>query len=108
MRRTFNPGTLTAAQVTNLVLNLFHDEDCEIYINGILAFSATGYITTYSDFTMNTAAQAAIIPNASNLLAVHCHQTTGGQGIDVGIDLRPWSYRRRRSISPTGLKTATV
>jgi hypothetical protein len=34
---------------------------------------------------MNPAGQAAIIPNANNTIAVHCHQTDGGQYIDVGI-----------------------
>jgi len=85
LRRTFNPGALTVQQITNLVFNLFHDEDCEIHINGVLAASAAGYITSYGQLAMNAAGQAALISNASNELAVHCHQTTGGQGIDVGI-----------------------
>ncbi len=51
----------------------------------MLAGSASGYVTAYGQLAMNAAGQAAIVPNASNELAVHCHQTTGGQGIDVGI-----------------------
>jgi autotransporter-associated beta strand protein len=86
LRRTFNPGALTAQQITNLVFNLFHDEDCELYINGVLAASASGYVTAYGHLAMSAAGQNAILPNANNLLAVHCHQTTGGQGIDAGID----------------------
>jgi len=87
LRRTFNPGSLTPQQITNLVFNAFHDEDCEIYINGVLAGSASGYVSAYGQLTMNAAGQAAIVPNASNEFAVHCHQTSGGQGIDVGIGL---------------------
>jgi hypothetical protein len=87
MRRTFNPGSLTAQQLTNLVFSIYHDEDCELYINGVPAATATGYISAYSHLTMNAAGQYAIIPNASNVLAVHCHQTGGGQGIDAGIDM---------------------
>jgi hypothetical protein len=86
LRRTFNPGTLTLSQITNLVFSIFHDEGCEIYLNGVLAGSASGYITSYGHIAMSAAGQNAIVPNANNLLAVHCHQTTGGQGIDVGID----------------------
>ncbi|HTQ51674.1 MAG TPA: PA14 domain-containing protein, partial [Candidatus Acidoferrales bacterium] len=87
LRRTFNPGALTPQQISNLVFNVFHDEDCEIYINGVLAASATGYVTAYNFLAINAAGQNAIIPNANNLLAAHCHQTTGGQGIDAGVDL---------------------
>jgi Glycosyl hydrolases family 2, sugar binding domain/Glycosyl hydrolases family 2/Glycosyl hydrolases family 2, TIM barrel domain/Concanavalin A-like lectin/glucanases superfamily len=86
LRRTFNPGPLNAQQISNLVFYVYHDEDVEIYINGVLAGSAPGYTTTYVLLTMNSAGQSAILPNATNLMAVHVHQTTGGQFIDVGIN----------------------
>ena len=63
----------------------YHDEDVAIYINGVLAASASGYSTTYVPLAMTPQGQAAIVPNATNVLAVSCHQTTGGQFIDVGI-----------------------
>jgi hypothetical protein len=88
LRRTVNPGALTSQQISNLVFSVYHDEDVEIYVNGVLAGSASGYTTAYVYLPMNAAGQAALIPNASNLLAVHCHQTTGGQYIDVGISVR--------------------
>jgi hypothetical protein len=64
---------------------VYHDEDCEVYINGVLAASASGYVTSYVVLPMNAAGQNALIANGTNLIAVHCHQTTGGQDIDVGI-----------------------
>ena len=88
LRRTVNPGALTSQQISNLVFTVYHDEDVDVYINGVAAASASGYTTAYTYLAVNAAGQAAIIPNASNLLAVHCHQTGGGQYIDVGISVR--------------------
>lgn len=85
LRRTFNPGSLTATQISNLMFRLHHDEDAELYINGVLALTATGYIGNYVYMPMTTAGQNAVIQNGNNVLAVHVHQTTGGQFIDSGI-----------------------
>jgi hypothetical protein len=63
---------------------LHHDEDVEIYVNGVLALKATGYTTDY-ELTAMTAEARAALRSGANTLAVHCHQTTGGQFIDVGI-----------------------
>jgi hypothetical protein len=68
----------------DLNLLLHHDEDAEIYINGVLAARVQGYVTDYETVAINTAARAVLKPG-KNLFAVHCHQTTGGQYIDVGI-----------------------
>lgn len=88
LRRTFNPGALTTQQISNLVFSVYHDEEVEIYINGVLAGSAAGYTTAYTLLAVNAVGQAAILPNASNVMAVHCHQTGGGQYIDVGMSVR--------------------
>ncbi len=88
MRRTFNPGSLTAAQIANLVLRLHHDENAEVYINGVQATTQSGYTSTYLYTPINTAALSAIVVNGNNVLAIHCHQTTGGQYIDAGISLK--------------------
>jgi fibronectin type 3 domain-containing protein len=85
LRRTFNPGALTAQQISDLVFTVYHDEDVAIYINGVMAGSAAGYSSTYVNLAMTPQGQAAIIPNGTNVLAVSCLQTTGGQFIDVGI-----------------------
>jgi hypothetical protein len=85
LRQTFTLGTLTPSERAQLVFYVYHDEDCEIYLNGVLAGSASGYSTSYVLIPMNNAGQNALIANATNLIAVHCHQTTGGQNIDAGI-----------------------
>jgi Concanavalin A-like lectin/glucanases superfamily/Glycosyl hydrolases family 2, sugar binding domain/Glycosyl hydrolases family 2/Glycosyl hydrolases family 2, TIM barrel domain/Immunoglobulin domain len=85
LRRAFNPGPLTPRQIKEMGFTLYHDEDAAIYINGVFAGSASGYSTAYVSLPMTPQAQAAIIPNGANLLAVSCYQSTGGQFIDVGI-----------------------
>jgi hypothetical protein len=68
----------------NVLLRIHHDEDCEVFINGVLAATASGYTTGYGELELNKAGQQALRPG-KNLLAVHCKQTGGGQYIDVGV-----------------------
>lgn len=61
-----------------------HDEDAEIYINGVLALKTSGFITGYALFPLTPAGAAALKPG-KNMIAIHCHQTQGGQYIDFGL-----------------------
>ncbi len=81
LRRTF---TLDKLQQGNLALNIHHDEDTDIYINGELIQHITGYVTNYVFITLEQDV-LKILKQGSNTLAVHCHQTGGGQYIDVGL-----------------------
>jgi hypothetical protein len=75
---------LEAEDIPRIKLHIFHDEDCEVYLNGARAVTLPRFITDYELFDISSAALSALKPGA-NTIAVHCHQTSGGQGIDVGI-----------------------
>ncbi len=81
MRRTFTVPNNTS----DLQLIAYHDEDVEIYINGVLAAKASGYVNSYEPIEMTPTAKAQLKPGTKATFAVHCHQTGGGQGVDVGL-----------------------
>jgi hypothetical protein len=81
IRREF---TLPEGKYDNLYLNIHHDEDAEIYLNGVLAAKVGGFVTDYGEVSISPEAIAAL-KQGKNSIAVHCHQTTGGQYIDVGL-----------------------
>uniref|UniRef100_UPI00186758CC glutaminase family protein n=1 Tax=Luteolibacter marinus TaxID=2776705 RepID=UPI00186758CC len=81
--------TLPASIPDSAALSAHFDEDVEIYINGVRAGSAGGFVTDHTLIPLSDAGKAALKPG-KNLIAVHCHQTSGGQYIDVGIvDVQP-------------------
>jgi hypothetical protein len=82
LRRTF---TLPGGDPSKLLLLVHHDEDAEVYLNGVLAARMSGYISEYDELSISDQARAALRPGGQNLIAVHCHQTRGGQYIDAGL-----------------------
>ncbi len=81
LRRTFE---LKEKPTGELRFYAHHDEDCEIYLNGVLAAKMTGWTTDYRSFRM-TPESMATLKAGTNLLSVHCLQKSGGQYIDVGL-----------------------
>lgn len=81
LRRKFE---LAPAPKGDLQLSVHHDEDAEVFINGVLARRLQGFTTSYETFPIRGAALDAIKPTG-NVFAVHCRQTSGGQYIDVGL-----------------------
>ncbi len=77
--------TLPSGHFLNLQFYVFHDEDIEIYINGVKVAEEAGYITSYEPMEMSAEGRAMLKPGATVTIAAHCHQTVGGQGIDIGI-----------------------
>jgi hypothetical protein len=81
LRREF---VLSKEDTAHPKIQIHHDEDAEVYLNGVLAVQAPGYITSYEEVDPEPAALSALL-TGTNVMAVHCHQTTGGQYIDVGL-----------------------
>ena len=78
------PIVVPDANVASLQLYVHHDEDAEIYLNGFLAAKTSGFTSDYDVIDILPAARSALRPG-KNDVAVHCHQTVGGQYIDVGL-----------------------
>ena len=106
LRRNFRITGLEAGQLPEVRLWLFHDEDAEIYINGVLAAKTTGYNTRYETWPLLPAALNALKTDGSdNVIAIHCKQETGGQFIDCGLKLCQYTDNSELQVEPMPAKT---
>lgn len=87
VRQEFSLGDLSKIDKNKLVFYLQHDDDCEVYINGIEAASLKGNRSGYTITPISATAKNALIANGRNIIAIHCLQRRGGQYIDAGISL---------------------
>ncbi|MBC7351776.1 MAG: beta-galactosidase [Thermogutta sp.] len=85
LRRSFNLEKLP--EHGELALAIHHDEDAEVYLNGQLIKRTKGFLTGYTIVPLTGEAARKALKPGRNVLAVHCHQTRGGQYIDVGLSL---------------------
>jgi len=81
IRRAFD---LADTRFDRAFLEIHHDEDVEVYANGHEVTELTGYTTGYI-LVNGTELLRETLRAGRNTIAVHCHQTAGGQFIDVGI-----------------------
>ncbi|MFI5381332.1 MAG: hypothetical protein ACHRHE_18700, partial [Tepidisphaerales bacterium] len=82
IRRTFR---VERTDIPLAALRMHHDEDAEIYVNGRKLAQFTGFVTDYQ-LILNDGLPKTFIAG-DNVIAVHCLNKTGGQFIDVGIDV---------------------
>ncbi len=79
LRRTFElPDELP----TRLGLRIHHDEDATVYLNGKRVAQLGGFTGDYEVVEIPVES----VRSAINTIAIHCHQTDGGQYIDCGLD----------------------
>jgi hypothetical protein len=85
LRRHFElAGETAPGELAKLRLLVHHDDEVDVYLNGVLAARTAGFTVKYEPLAIHSEALAALKPG-DNILAVYCHQTTGGQYIDVGL-----------------------
>lgn len=66
------------------VLILFHDDDCEIWLNGTRLLQKTGWVTEYRAHEISADLRGKLKPG-KNTLAVHVKQNRGGQFFDLAL-----------------------
>ncbi|HET8649697.1 MAG TPA: galactose-1-epimerase [Gemmatimonadales bacterium] len=81
LRRHFQLDSIPGAP---LYLVIHHDEDAEVYLNGTLVGRYPDYTADYIYVPLPDSARAGLHPG-SNVLAMHVHQTRGGQYADAGL-----------------------
>jgi hypothetical protein len=81
LRREF---ALPEGKWSDLQLRMHHDDDVDIYVDGVLAARVSGFATDYETVPIRPKALAILKPG-KHLMAVHCRQRGGGQFIDVGL-----------------------
>ena len=81
IRRTFE---LKEVSNQKLAISIQHDEDAEVYLNGKLCATVTGFTGKYEPVLLEKKVNE-VLQKGLNSIAIHCHQTEGGQFIDAGL-----------------------
>jgi hypothetical protein len=81
LRKTFS---LTWKPAGEPMLMIHHDDDAEVYINGVPAANLGGHTRQYGIASIDPAA-AKTLKRGQNTIAISCKQTSGDQFIDAGL-----------------------
>src|SRR5262249_34990216 len=81
IRRTFTLKDLSG----DLRVELNHDDDAEVFVNGVLAVEAPGFSHGgYNSFALSETARATLHPG-ENVIAVHCTNVGAAAYLDAGV-----------------------
>ena len=81
LRKTFD---YNGSDIRQAAVVISHDEDTEVYVNGQKILSVQGFISNYTMKSVTEQMKKAL-KKGRNTLAVHTHQTIGGQFIDLAL-----------------------
>jgi hypothetical protein len=82
LRQTFELKDLPEGG--EIMLNILHDDDAEVYINGKLVKSLKRFIKSYQLKLLDEGARELLHPG-KNTIAIHCRQAVGAQYVDAGL-----------------------
>ncbi|SHF96093.1 L-glutaminase [Fodinibius roseus] len=83
-RRTFEIDDVNEVDAEKLLLNVQHDDDLAVYINGVPAFEREGVTNPAALVQVNPEALDAL-REGENIIAAHCINTGGLAYLDVGL-----------------------
>jgi hypothetical protein len=66
-------------------VDMFHDEDVELFVNGTKIFSRRGFNTSYQRFSIDLEAFKGALREGENEFSAHVVQTSGGQYFDCAL-----------------------
>ena len=81
VRRVFN---LSDVSINQLVLKLHHDDNVEVYLNDEKVFDKTGWTSDFQLIPLKNEVKK-YLHTGSNVLAIHCTNTSGGAWLDAGL-----------------------
>ncbi len=93
IRRTF---TLEDTAFSDLYLQMHHDDNVEVYLNGALVYECTCWNGKIQPFPIGDLVRKRLV-KGRNLLAIHCANTEGGAWLDAGL------AEVRKKDQPSGL-----
>jgi len=77
-------ASLAGLPTGKLVVLLWHDDDAEVYLNGVLLAKRAGANGQYDRIDVPAAGRAAL-RRGDNVLALHCANPQGGAHLDAGL-----------------------
>jgi Domain of unknown function (DUF4965)/Domain of unknown function (DUF1793)/Domain of unknown function (DUF5127)/Domain of unknown function (DUF4964) len=81
LRRTF---TINNVNVDRLFLKLYHDDNVEVYLNGVKIYSNVGWTSDFELIPLKDEVKNKL-KKGVNLLAIHCANTAGAAWLDAGL-----------------------
>ena len=101
MRRTFN---LSDLNIDQLILQLRHDDDVEVYINGELAYScANCYVSSIKNYKLEDKIKSKL-KKGKNVMALHCINAAGYAWLDAGLA----KQKKVTGLQPATQKNVTI